>query len=133
MNKTVLIGRLTKDPELKYSTSGQAITRFTLATDRSYKKEGQQEADFINCVAFAKRAEAIANFVKKGHLFGIIGHIQTGSYDAQDGTKRYTTDVIVDEMQFLQPKGTYAADSGEKASYDDPGWTEEYGDGDIPF
>lgn len=133
MNKSVLIGRLTKDPELRYSTSGQAVTRFTLAVDRSFKKEGQQEADFINCVAFAKRAEAIANFVKKGHLFAIIGHIQTGSYDAQDGTKRYTTDVIVDEMQFLQPKGTYAADSGEKASYNVPDWTEEYGDGDIPF
>ncbi len=133
MNKIILIGRLTKDPELKYSTSGQAVTRFTLAVDRAFKKEGQQEADFINCVAFAKRAEAISTYVKKGHLFGVIGHIQTGSYDAQDGTKRFTTDVIIDEMQFLQPKNATNDSNGEKASYDDPGWTEEYGDGDIPF
>lgn len=103
MNKVVLIGRLTRDPELKFIPStGTAVTTFTLAVDRAMKKEGQQEADFINCVAFGKRAETIVTYLNKGRLIAVSGSIRTGSYDAKDGTKRYTFDISVDEFKFLE-------------------------------
>ncbi|WP_283718928.1 single-stranded DNA-binding protein [Clostridium perfringens] len=103
MNKVVLVGRLTKDPELKFTANkGTAITRFTLAINRDYKKEdGTQEADFINCIAYSKRAEVIAQYLTKGKRFSIAGSIRTGSYDAQDGTRRYTTYVVVDGFDFI--------------------------------
>lgn len=103
MNKVVLVGRLTKDPELKFTANkGTAITRFTLAVNRDYKKEdGTQEADFINCIAYSKRAEVIAQYLTKGKRFSIAGSIRTGSYDAQDGTRRYTTYVVVDGFDFI--------------------------------
>lgn len=103
MNKVVLVGRLTKDPELRFTANkGTAITRFTLAVNRDYKKEdGTQEADFINCIAYSKRAEIIAQYLTKGKRFSIAGNIRTGSYDAQDGTRRYTTYVVVDGFDFI--------------------------------
>ena len=105
MNKVVLIGRLTKDPELKYiPATGTATATFTLAVDRPIKKEGQPEADFIGCIAFGKRAEVIANYLTKGKLISISGSIQTGSYQAKDGTKKYKTHVYIDELQFLEKK-----------------------------
>ena len=103
MNKVVLIGRLTKDPELRYAAgSGTAVTRFTIAVNRQFKKD---EADFINCVAWNKTAETIAQYFTKGRPIAIVGHIQTGSYDAQDGTKRYTTDVAVESFEFIGSNG----------------------------
>lgn len=103
MNKVVLIGRLTKDPELRYAAgSGTAVTRFTIAVNRQFKKD---EADFINCVAWNKTAETIAQYFTKGRPIAIVGHMQTGSYDAQDGTKRYTTDVAVDSFEFIGSNG----------------------------
>ncbi|EOU1841407.1 single-stranded DNA-binding protein [Clostridium perfringens] len=103
MNKVVLVGRLTKDPELRFTANkGTAVTRFTLAVNRDYKKEdGTQEADFINCIAYSKRAEVIAQYLTKGKRFSIAGSIRTGSYDAQDGTRRYTTYVVVDGFDFI--------------------------------
>lgn len=99
MNKVVLIGRLTKDPEMRFAAgSGTAVTRFTIAVNRPFKKD---ETDFINCVAFGKTAETIANYLTKGRQIAISGSIRTGSYDAQDGTKRYTTDVAVDSFEFI--------------------------------
>lgn len=123
MNKVMLIGRLTKDPELKFSKAGMAITKFTLAVNRAVKKDAEQTADFINCIAFDKRAETIANYVQKGHLFGIVGQLQTGSYEASDGTKRYTTDIIISEFEFLQSKK-----DSEKGTQ-----TSQYRPDDIPF
>ena len=103
MNKVVLIGRLTKDPELRYAAgSGTAVTRFTIAVNRQFKKD---EADFISCVAWNKTAETIAQYFTKGRPIAIVGHMQTGSYDAQDGTKRYTTDVAVESFEFVGSNG----------------------------
>ena len=103
MNKVVLVGRLTKEPELRFTANkGTAVTRFTLAVNRDYKKEdGTQEADFINCIAYSKRAEVIAQYLTKGKRFSVAGSIRTGSYDAQDGTRRYTTYVVVDGFDFF--------------------------------
>lgn len=98
MNKVVLIGNLTKDPELNFAAgSGTAVARFTVAVARMKKGE----SDFPNCIAFGKTAETIAQYFFKGSKIAIEGHIQTGSYDAKDGTKRYTTDVIVDRFEFV--------------------------------
>lgn len=99
MNKVVLIGRLTKDPDLRFAAgSGTAVTRFTLAVNRPFKKE---ETDFINCIAFGKTGETIAQYITKGRQLAISGSIRTGSYEAQDGTKRYTTDVVVESFDFV--------------------------------
>lgn len=100
MNKTFLIGRTTKDIELKTTTTGTSIARFVLAVDRRRK---EKEADFISCVAYAKNAELISQYVKKGNKIGVIGHIQTGQYE-KNGQKVYTTEVIVDEVEFLEKK-----------------------------
>lgn len=103
MNKVILIGRLTKDPELRFTAgSGMAVSRFTVAVNRQFKKD---ETDFINCVAWGKTAETIAQYFTKGRPIAIVGHIQTGSYDSQDGTKRYTTDVAVESFEFIVSNG----------------------------
>lgn len=102
MNRVVLVGRLTKDPELRTTANGTSQTRFTLAVNRRISgQDGQRDADFISCVAWRGTAETIAKYLKKGRELAIEGRIQTGSYDAQDGTKRYTTDVVVDNFTFI--------------------------------
>lgn len=112
MNNVSLIGRLTKDPELRYTPSGVAVARFTLAVNRQYKKEGEQQADFINIVTWRKTAENTANFLRKGSLAGVVGRIQTGSYDGQDGKKVFTVEVVAENVQFLEPKSTQNAPNG---------------------
>ena len=109
MNKVVLMGRLTRDPEVRYSQgeAPMAIARYTLAVNRRTKKE---EADFISCITFGKSAEFAEKYLKKGSKIAIGGHIQTGSYTNKDGQKVYTTDVIVDEHEFAESKGTGGAD-----------------------
>ncbi|HAT4185220.1 TPA: single-stranded DNA-binding protein [Clostridium perfringens] len=129
MNKVVLVGRLTKDPELRFTANkGTAVTRFTLAVNRNFKKEdGTQEADFINCIAYSKRAEVIAQYLTKGKRFSVAGSIRTGSYDAQDGTRRYTTYVVVDGFDFIDS-------SDSKVNNDN--FNDDMipvDDGDIPF
>lgn len=105
INRTVLVGRLVKDPELRYTPSGVAMARFTLAVNRTFSnQQGEREADFINCVVWRKQAENAANFLKKGNLAGVEGRIQTGSFEGQDGKRVYTTDVVCDSVQFLEPK-----------------------------
>ena len=102
INKVVLIGRLTKDPELKFTPgAGTAVCTFTLAVDRRFKKEGQPSADFVPIVIWGKIAESTANYKKKGELIGVAGRIETRSYEAKDGGRRYVTEVIADEVQFL--------------------------------
>lgn len=111
INRVVLVGRLTKDPELRYTPSGVAMARFTLAVNRTFSnQQGEREADFINCVVWRKQAENTANYLKKGSLAGIEGRIQTGSYEGQDGKRVYTTDVVADSVQFLEPRNS----SGER-------------------
>ncbi|MGU8698421.1 single-stranded DNA-binding protein [Clostridium perfringens] len=129
MNKVVLVGRLTKDPELRFTANkGTAVTRFTLAVNRNFKKEdGTQEADFINCIAYSKRAEVIAQYLTKGKRFSVAGSIRTGSYDAQDGTRKYTTYVVVDGFDFIDS-------SDSKVNNDN--FNDDMipvDDGDIPF
>lgn len=145
MNKVVLIGRLTKDPELKYTPgSGTAVTTLTLAVDRRYQKDSQQkEADFIPVVVWGKSAESTAQYMNKGKLMAVSGRIQTRSYEAKDGGKRYVTEVVADEVQFLEwgAKGSSnnegggfggnnKNDSGFGSSFDD---MTPVDDGDIPF
>ena len=105
MNKVILIGRLTKDPEMRTTMSGTNVTRFTLAVTRTFQDQnGERGADFINCVAWRRQAENIAKYCSKGSQVAVEGRIQTGSYDAQDGSKRYTTDIICDNVTFLGSK-----------------------------
>lgn len=106
MNSVNLIGRLTKDVDLRYTQSGLAVGRFSVAIDRP-KKDGQSNgADFPNCVAYGKTAENLAQYMHKGGLVGVTGHIQTGSYETKDGRKVYTTDVSVTNVQFLDSRSS---------------------------
>lgn len=106
MNKVILMGRLTRDPEVRYSQgdSATAIARYTLAVDRRFKRENENSADFINCVAFGKSGEFAEKYLRKGIKIAIIGRIQTGSYTNKDGQKVYTTDVVVEEQEFAERK-----------------------------
>ena len=103
MNKVILIGRLTRDTETRYSGE-LAISRYTLAVDRRYKKEGEPEADFINCVAFGKSGEFADKYFRKGMKVAVSGRIQTGSYTNNEGVKVYTTDIVVEEQEFCESK-----------------------------
>ncbi|MED4888578.1 single-stranded DNA-binding protein [Lysinibacillus fusiformis] len=104
INRVVLVGRLTKDPELRYTPNGIASCRFTVAVNRTFANEqGERDADFISCVAWRKQAENLANYQRKGALIGLEGRIQTGSYEGQNGQRVYTTDVVADSIQFLEP------------------------------
>ena len=117
MNKVILMGRLTKDPEVRQSQGAEPVTiaRYTLAVNRrGRKQEGQQQADFISCVAFGKAGEFAEKYLHKGTKICVSGRIQTGSYTRQDGTKAYTTDVVIEEQEFAESK----ADSG-RAAMDD--------------
>ena len=104
MNMVVLMGRLTKDPEVRASQSGTMVGRYALAVDRRFKRDGEPEADFINCVAFGKGAEFAEKYLHKGQRVAVSGRIQTGSYTNKDGVKVYTTDVIVDNQEFGESK-----------------------------
>ena len=110
MNKIILIGRLVKDPELKFTPgTGTAVTTLTLAVDRKFSKDNQKEADFVPIVVWGKQAESTANYMSKGKLIGISGRIQTRTYDAKDGTRRYVTEVVAEEVQFLEWGGNKAS------------------------
>ena len=114
MNKVILIGRLARDPEMRTTPSGVATTSFTIAVQRNYANaQGDREADFISCVAWRKQAENIAKYCSKGSQVAVEGRIQTRNYDAQDGTKRYVTEVIADNVSFLGGRST----SSESSSY----------------
>lgn len=143
MNKVILIGRLTADPELRYSSSNRAYTRFTLAVNRDYKKEnGETEADFISIVAWEQLAETVHKYIKKGHRICVEGRIQTGSYDKDDGTKGYLTDVIMNHIDFLEKKSTddrpapeYTEETSNETEdpFKDFGDTVQLTDDDLPF
>lgn len=133
MNKVMLIGRLTKDPELKYTPgNGTAVTTINLAVDRRYNPEGKKEADFIPIVIWGKSAESTAQHMRKGLLMGVAGRIQTRSYEAKEGGKRYVTEVVAEEVQFLE----WTKKDGD-AAYSSSGFDTDdmtpVDDGDIPF
>lgn len=135
MNKVVLIGRITKSPELRYAPgTGTAVCRFTLAVNRPYKKD---ETDFINCVAFGKIAETIAQYVLKGRQVAITGSIRTGSYENNAGNKIYTTDVVLDGFEFIGNSNNNQGNSGGWNQSEDTGMgfgvEEPIDDGNIPF
>ena len=128
MNKINLVGRLVRDPELKFAAgSGMAIGNFTIAVNRRFKKEGQPEADFIPIVCFSKTAEAVANYTAKGKLISVSGAMQVRNYEAKDGIKKYVTEVIADEVNFLEWR-----DKDQVSSSQEPELT-PVDDGDIPF
>ena len=118
MNKVILIGRLTRDPELRTTPSGTATTSFTIAVDRTFvnQQTGQRETDFINCVAWRKQAENISRYCTKGTQVAVEGRIQTRNYEAQDGTKRYVTEVICDNVTFLGSKNSNNNDDSSMMS-----------------
>ena len=146
MNKVVLVGRLTKDPELKFAQgTGTAVATFTVAVNRRFKREGQPDADFVPIVVFGKQAEATANYMSKGKLLSVSGNIQTRNYEAKDGTRRYVTEVIADEVDFLEWGGNKSSDTNTTQggnSSESSAKSNDFGtdsditpidDGDIPF
>lgn len=148
MNKVVLIGRLTKDPELRYTQGGTAVANFTLAVNRRFANQsGEREADFINCVAWQKTAEFVANYFKKGQQMAMEGRIQVSVYDGNDGQKRWKTEIIAEQIEFVGSKSNGSndnkagsnggANTGSSSGYSDPqlGLGEEivFDDSDLPF
>ena len=118
MNKVVLVGRLTAKPELRYTPANVAFVRFTVAVNRPFSnKEGNREADFINVVCWRNQAETIAKYFDKGNLISLEGRIQTGSYDDKDGNKRYTTDVALENFEFVESKNA-RSQSTSTTNYD---------------
>ena len=130
LNKVVLIGRLIKDPDLRYTTSGIAVARFILAVDRGFKnQDGEKQADFIPITVWRGAAESCAKYLAKGRLVAVAGRIQTGSYETPDGQRRYTTEVVADEVRFLE------WGDKEQAQQDGqiPSFTEYQSDEPLPF
>lgn len=119
MNKVVLIGRLTKDPELRYTSNNVASATFTLAVNRPFQNQnGVREADFINVVVWRKSAETIKKYVTKGNLISVEGRIQTRNYDGQDGKKVYVTEVVADNFEFLESKGQRSTNTSVDNNFD---------------
>lgn len=161
MNRVVLVGRLTKDPELRYTPNGVPVATFTLAVNRSFtNQQGEREADFINCVVWRKPAENAANYLKKGSLAGVDGKVQTRNYEGQDGKRVYVTEILAESVQFLEPRSqnsggnsqgntntggnSYNSNNGQQKQNnnytrieDDPfannGKTVDISDDDLPF
>lgn len=141
MNKVILMGRLTRDPNVRYtqqnsSQESMCVARYTLAVDRRGARDGQQSADFISCVAFGKNGEFVEKYLKQGTKIVVTGRIQTGSYTNRDGQKVYTTDVVIEEQEFAESKKA-AGEKAESAGYTDTGdgfmSIPDGIDGDLPF
>ncbi|UXR72333.1 MULTISPECIES: single-stranded DNA-binding protein [unclassified Staphylococcus] len=115
INRVVLAGRLTKAPEFRTTQSGVEVATFTLAVNRNYKnKNGEQQADFINCIVFRKQAENVKNYLNKGNLAGVDGRLQSRSYENQEGRRVYVTEVVCDSVQFLEPKNNSQSNNQPK-------------------
>ncbi|EAG5481618.1 single-stranded DNA-binding protein [Listeria monocytogenes] len=159
MNRVILVGRLTKDPDLRYTPAGAAVATFTLAVNRTFtNQQGEREADFINCVVCRKPAENVANFLKKGSMAGVDGRVQTRNYEGNDGKRVYVTEIVAESVQFLEPKlnavegstpnnnqneanysnnnknGSYRASSSQNSdSFANEGKPIDISDDDLPF
>ncbi len=131
MNKVVLMGRLTRDPEVRYSQgeNATAVARYTLAVDRRFSRNGEREADFIGCVAFGRAAEFAEKYFRQGLRIVVCGRIQTGSYTNRDGVKVYTTDVVVEEQEFAESKSASDQHTGFSAPKQNPAPSAPAGDG----
>ena len=131
MNKVILMGRLTRDPEVRYSQgeNSTAIARYTLAVDRRFRRDGEQSADFIQCVAFGRQAEHAERYYRQGLKVVVSGRIQTGSYTNRDGVKVYTTEVVVEEQEFAESKASSDANAGGFQSAPAPAPSAPAGDG----
>ena len=118
MNKVILMGRLVRDPEVRYTQGAEpvAVARYTLAVNRRFKGQGEQEADFINCVAFGKNAEFSEKYLKKGQLISVVGRLQVRSWDDQNGQKRWSTDVVVEEQHFAESKSSFEGRSSGRSA-----------------
>lgn len=118
MNKAILMGRLTRDPDVRYSQgeNPMAIARYTLAVDRRFKRDGEQNADFINCLAFGRSAEFAEKYFKQGTKIAVSGRIQTGSYTNREGVKVYTTEVVIEEQEFAESKAVSDSHVNRSAS-----------------
>jgi len=138
MNRIILIGRLTRDPELRYTPQGVPVASFSLAVDRPFKNQaGTRDTDFVDCIAWRKLGETVGNHLTKGRLAGVEGRLQIRSYDAQDGTKRRVAEVIADSVQFLDRPKT-SDDSDDSSAASDPMGADEGEDrialpDDLPF
>ncbi|HEL2035540.1 TPA: single-stranded DNA-binding protein [Streptococcus suis] len=137
INNVVLVGRLTRDVELRYTPSNQAVATFTLAVNRNFKNQstGEREADFINCVLWRQQAENLANWTKKGHLIAITGRIQTRSYDNQQGQRVYVTEVVAESFQLLEKRDNSAnySNMDEQMPPNFAGQPMDMDDDDLPF
>ncbi|WP_124728574.1 single-stranded DNA-binding protein [Staphylospora marina] len=154
INRVILVGRLTRDPELRYTQSGVAVARFTLAVDRNFvNQQGEREADFINIVTWRALAERCATYLKKGSLAGVDGRLRTGKYENQEGRTVYTTEVVADDVRFLEPKsrsesmasgfgggsapgiggGSYGRGKPADDPFADDGQPIDISDDDLPF
>ena len=143
INNVTLVGRLTRDIDLKYTSNGLAVAQFTLAVGRDFANQnGERETDFINCVMWRKSAETLANYAGKGSLIGVVGRIQTKSYDNQQGQRVYVTEVVAERFNFLDKKAENAQASNQpsfsnpqvSANQQNPfGGTVEIGPNDLPF
>ena len=143
MNKVILMGRLTRDPEVRYGAgeNSTAVARYTIAVDRRFKRDGEQSADFISCVTFGRSAEFAEKYLRQGTKIVLTGRIQTGSYTNRDGQKVYTTDIVVEEQEFAENKA--AASNGGQGNYSRPSAAPSDADGfmnipdgiddDLPF
>lgn len=135
MNRVVLVGRLTKDPELRSTSTGLSTVNFSVAVSKNFKnKDGKYDADFINCVAFRQTADFVSKYFKKGSMISLDGKIQTRNYDAQDGTKRYVTEVLVDNVEFVGGKNdsSQADNSGYYPDTNMPDMESQVPDVEIP-
>lgn len=137
MNKVILIGRLVRQPELRQTQGGNVVANFTIAVDRAYKKDSEQTADFIPVVAWGKRAETVGKYLDKGSKVAVSGRIQTRSYEANDGSKRYITEIFADEVEFLtyKEKTSQEPNNSSYGAYEpEPIYSfEEIDDLDVPF
>lgn len=135
MNRTVLVGRLTKDPDLRYTSSGVAVASFLLAVNRSFKNQsGEREADFINCIIWRKAAENFANFTHKGSLVGVDGRIQTRNYENKEGNRVYVTEIIVENFDLLESKSSNQnSQSGQQNNQHSNNDPIDIQDDDLPF
>ena len=137
INQVVLVGRLTKEVNLKYTPSNQAVATFSLAVNRNFKSQnGEREADFINCVIWRQQAENLANWVKKGDLIGITGRIQTRSYENQQGQRVYVTEVVAEQFQLLESRK--GREAGQPQGYSQPDFSRQaepfsIEESDLPF
>ena len=146
INRTILVGRLTKDPDLKYTAQGTPVATFTLAVNRTFtNQQGEKETDFINVVVWRRQAENAANYLKKGNLAGVDGRIQTRNFEGQDGKRVYITEVVAESVQFLEPKGNQGqgntntssnnqnTGNGNSDPFSSNGQTIDIDDSDLPF